>query len=158
FPANQPLLWQLLSENLSEKTKIPRKFLPPGESSLRGTRVLPGGLFSMPHFPKPFFRKPRNCWYVQIDGKQHNLGSDKEEAYRQYHRLMSQGGNEPRPDPPRPVTEHLLVICILDSYLDWLKKQVAQGSKATRTFEWYSTFLKSFSSSIPDPQIFTVDQ
>ena len=26
--------------------------------------------------PKPFFVRKRKTWYVQIDGKQHNLGKD----------------------------------------------------------------------------------
>lgn len=38
------------------------------------------------HVPKPFFRKGRNRWYVQLRGKQINLGPDKEEAFRQYYR------------------------------------------------------------------------
>ena len=31
----------------------------------------------MPHFPKPFFRRKKDRWYVQLDGKQINLGSDR---------------------------------------------------------------------------------
>ena len=34
----------------------------------------------MAHFPKPFFRPVRNLWYVQIDGRQINLGADKDAA------------------------------------------------------------------------------
>lgn len=30
----------------------------------------------MPHFPKPFFRQNRGLWYVQVRGKQHNLGPE----------------------------------------------------------------------------------
>jgi hypothetical protein len=35
----------------------------------------------MPHYPKPFFRKSRGLWYVQIDGKQHNLGPHQADAF-----------------------------------------------------------------------------
>src|SRR5262249_33551136 len=28
----------------------------------------------MPHFPKPFYRAPRNTWYVQLGKDQHPLG------------------------------------------------------------------------------------
>jgi hypothetical protein len=35
----------------------------------------------MTHFPKPFCRPARSLWYVQIDGKQINLGADKTEAF-----------------------------------------------------------------------------
>ena len=31
----------------------------------------------MSHHPKPWYRKSRNVWYVEIDGKQHNLGPDR---------------------------------------------------------------------------------
>jgi hypothetical protein len=42
----------------------------------------------MPHFPKPFFKKARRSWYVEIDRKQHNLGVDKDQAFERYHELM----------------------------------------------------------------------
>ena len=42
----------------------------------------------MAHFPKPFFKQARQLWYVEIDRKQHCLGPDKDEAFRQYHVLM----------------------------------------------------------------------
>ena len=32
----------------------------------------------MPRFPKPWYRKNRRRWFVQIDGKQVNLGPDRE--------------------------------------------------------------------------------
>lgn len=38
--------------------------------------------------PKPFYVKKRKTWYVQIDGKQHNLGKDKAEAMNQYKELL----------------------------------------------------------------------
>ena len=41
----------------------------------------------MPHFPKPFFKKGRGVWYVEIDRKQINLGPDRDEAFRRYHQL-----------------------------------------------------------------------
>ena len=44
----------------------------------------------MPHFPKPFFRKNRGLWYVQLDGKQVNLGADRDEAFARYHKLMQE--------------------------------------------------------------------
>jgi hypothetical protein len=47
------------------------------------------GEFAIPHFPKPFFRKPRGLWYVQISGKQVNLGPDQDAAFRRYHELLA---------------------------------------------------------------------
>ena len=44
----------------------------------------------MPHFPKPFFRPSRGLWYVQIRGKQINLGPDQDAAFQRYHDLMRQ--------------------------------------------------------------------
>ena len=43
----------------------------------------------MPHYPKPFFRKSRQLWYVQIDGRQINLGPDRDAAFTQYRDLMA---------------------------------------------------------------------
>lgn len=44
----------------------------------------------MPHFPKPFFRKSRSLWYVELDGKQVNLGPDREAAFKRYHQFMAE--------------------------------------------------------------------
>jgi hypothetical protein len=44
----------------------------------------------MAHYPKPFFRPARNLWYVQIDGRQFNLGADQAVAFKNYHSLMQQ--------------------------------------------------------------------
>ena len=49
----------------------------------------------MPHYPKPFYRKPRRRWYVEIDGKQINLGPDRGEAFRTYHELMASPSRSP---------------------------------------------------------------
>ena len=42
----------------------------------------------MPHFPKPYFLSCRGIWKVQIKGKQHNLGPERDDAFRRYHALM----------------------------------------------------------------------
>lgn len=33
-------------------------------------------------FPKPFFREPKQTWYVKIGKRQISLGMDREEAFR----------------------------------------------------------------------------
>jgi hypothetical protein len=38
---------------------------------------------------KPFYKKARQCWYVQIRDQQIKLGPDKEEAFKEFHRLMA---------------------------------------------------------------------
>ncbi|MDM4017550.1 hypothetical protein [Roseiconus lacunae] len=85
----------------------------------------------MPHFPKPFFKKARGVWYVEIDRKQVNLGPDKEEAFRQYHQLMSQ----PREQSASPES----LIAIIDAFLEW-----TQNNRATDTYEWYRYRLQRF--------------
>ena len=50
----------------------------------------------MPHFPKPFYRPKRDLWYVQLNGKQINLGRDKDEAFRRYHQLLAASPAEGR--------------------------------------------------------------
>lgn len=44
----------------------------------------------MPHFPKPFFRSDRAMFYVQLRGKQINLGPDRDAAFRRYGELIAQ--------------------------------------------------------------------
>jgi integrase/recombinase XerD len=44
----------------------------------------------MPHFPKPFFKKSRGVWYIEVGRKQVDLGPDRKEAFRRYHALMAQ--------------------------------------------------------------------
>ena len=44
---------------------------------------------------QPFFRPKKNRWYVQLGGKQVNLGADEEQARVRWHQLMS--GAAPAP-------------------------------------------------------------
>ena len=99
----------------------------------------------MPHFPKPFYRKPRNCWYVQIAGKQVNLGPDKEAAFSRYYELMQ--------SPTTVVVPVATTKCptmpeIADAFLDWVKQE-----RAPRTFEFYQTRLQEFCTRQPDLKI-----
>ncbi|MGO9601209.1 MAG: hypothetical protein ACLP7Q_24790 [Isosphaeraceae bacterium] len=49
----------------------------------------------MPHHPKPYFRAPSGLWYVPIAGRQVNLDSDRDEAFRRYHDLMGRRREQP---------------------------------------------------------------
>ncbi|QDT13489.1 tyrosine-type recombinase/integrase [Planctomycetes bacterium K23_9] len=91
----------------------------------------------MAHFPKPFYKKARGLWYVQIDRKQINLGPDRDEAFRQYHQMMSQ----PRAEHVSPES----VVAIIDSFLDWVHK-----NRAPDTFEWYRHRLQRFVTQYPE--------
>jgi Phage integrase, N-terminal SAM-like domain len=95
----------------------------------------------MAHYPKPFFRAPRGVWYVQIDGKQHNLGPDKVEAFKTYHGLMQQRAETPA--AMQPASGSPLVISICDEFLDWTEKH-----RAPDTYRWYKDRLESFCKTI----------
>ena len=60
----------------------------------------------MAHFPKPFFRAARQLWYVQLNGKQINLGADKDAAFTEYHRLMQDRSKA----PVAPASEQRLAV------------------------------------------------
>ena len=91
-------------------------------------------------FPKPFFRKDRGVWCVQIKKKQINLGPDKEAALRKYHEVMSR--------PPEVKSE--LVVEILDGFIEAMVKRVERGTLAPRTKEWAQKHIQSFVTSLAD--------
>jgi hypothetical protein len=39
---------------------------------------------------KPFYPSDRKVWVVRLGGRMHSLGPDKDEAYRQYYRLLDE--------------------------------------------------------------------
>src|SRR6476620_641403 len=87
-------------------------------------------------FPLPWYRQSRNLWYVTLDGRQHNLGSDKNQGFERYHQLMSM---EP---------EHRLVgttiAAVLDAFLEWCNLH-----RASRTYYWYRTQCQAFLHFLP---------
>ena len=95
----------------------------------------------MPHHPKPFYRPARKLWYVQINGRQHNLGPDEAAAFENYHALMAR---------PEPVASEL-VAGILDGFLDW-----CQRHRKPRTYEGHLAHLQRFATSLPSPKTMTV--
>jgi integrase len=97
----------------------------------------------MAHFPKPFYREKRDLWYVQIHGKQVNLGSDKELAFKKYHEIMHR---------PTPVASEL-VAGMIEGFLDWAEQHLAAS-----TYAGYKKFLNAFALSLPNPKTFPVEQ
>jgi integrase len=95
----------------------------------------------MAHYPKPFFRAPRGLWYVQIDGKQVNLGPEKDAAFKTYHGLMQQ--RDEMPAAMQPASGNPLVVVIVDEFLDWCEKH-----RAPDTYRWYKDRLQSFCKTI----------
>ncbi len=94
----------------------------------------------MPHFPKPFFKKARGVWYVEINRKQINLGPDEEDAFRQYHQLMGQ--------PREQVVPPESLVAIIDAFLEWTQK-----NRSPDTYEWYRYRLQRFVNKYPEMKV-----
>ncbi len=90
-------------------------------------------------FPRPYFRTQRNCWCLQLDGKQITLGSDRDEAFLLYHKIMA----ERRSPAPRPLVG-VALSPVLDRFLEW-----CQTNRAPRTYDWYRDYLQSFLNTVP---------
>jgi integrase len=117
----------------------------------------------MPHQPWPFYRAPRNTWFVEVGKKQLPLGKHPADApppkkgddgkwippreiMAAYYRVMGSGAAPARPAASRgdlPVT----VAEALDEYLGWLR---GQSHKAARTVRWYEAYLQSFLDALED--------
>jgi integrase len=89
----------------------------------------------MPHFPKPFFVKSRKLWYVQLAGKQTNLGPDQVVAFRRYHELMAAPTEEELPDDA--------ALVVIEKFLEWCERHRPDS------YSWYLQRLKQFGKSIP---------
>lgn len=92
----------------------------------------------MSHFPKPFYRPRRQRWYVQLAGKQINLGAEREAAFARYHELMIEArrsGARPQAVAARPE----LVVEVIEKFLGWV-----QQHRAPDTYEWYRYRLQRF--------------
>ncbi|HZZ82144.1 MAG TPA: hypothetical protein VFE62_26840 [Gemmataceae bacterium] len=50
----------------------------------------------MKKFPKPWYRPSRGLWYVTLDGMQHNLGTNREQAFEKYKQLLCQTRDTPK--------------------------------------------------------------
>ena len=94
----------------------------------------------MSHFPKPFFKKARGLWYVEINRQQFNLGSDREAAFRQYHQLMMQ--------PTEKVVSTEMLVGVIDAFLEWLQK-----NRAADTYEWYRYRLQRLVLKHPEMRV-----
>lgn len=95
----------------------------------------------MPHYPKPFFRKARQLWYVQLGGRQINLGPDREAAFARYHEVMA--GSVATPAPTVGAAGPLVAV-LCDKFLDWVQKHRAAG-----TYQWYWWRLQDFCRRYP---------
>jgi integrase len=94
----------------------------------------------VPHHPRPFFKKSHRCWYVQIGGRQLRLSADREEAFREYHRLMGDGPKQIAAGPP---ADAAVVTDLINKFLDW-----CQEHRSPNTFEWYRWKLEIFDREV----------
>jgi hypothetical protein len=86
-------------------------------------------------YPKPWKRKQGRSWYVQLNGKQINLGPDRQAANEKLQRLL--GGGE---EAPTSLTAHEL----LAHYCDWM-----EGNRAPSTVGPRHRMLNDFLGHIP---------
>ena len=86
--------------------------------------------------PQPFFRSATKSWYVQLGQRQVPLGPDKDAAWDEYHRLMTE-----RKDIE--ATADATVCAVLEAFLDWVKDWRSAG-----TYRWYSENLSKFARHI----------
>jgi hypothetical protein len=94
---------------------------------------------------QPYFRSARKLWYVRVNGRQVNLGPDRNDAFRNYHELMS-GTSVPNSATGslRPRVGGESVIGLIEPFLDWTQKNKAAG-----TYDFYVRCLTSFAKTIP---------
>ena len=112
----------------------------------------------MPHSPKPFYKSPRNTWYVELNRVQHSLGKHPEgrpapvkkhgvwqappEIMTAFYQMMAKAEAEPEAAPVREVSGQL-VLGVFEQFLTWCKKH-----KAPLTYIWYRDRIESFAKTI----------
>ncbi len=85
----------------------------------------------------PWFRKQNRTWYVQVNGRQVNLGKDKAEAIRRWHKLKGERSEG------TPLGNHRIRE-ILDDYWGWL-----QANRSKESCDNRKPVLKSFGEFLP---------
>lgn len=90
--------------------------------------------------PEPWFRKSTGKWYVQVQGKQIDLGPNEKEAWRLYHETMLE-----KPTI-RSVSGFVTFTEVVDRYLKWVRAN--RSPETLRINEWRLQKLIDF---IADP-------
>lgn len=86
--------------------------------------------------PKPFFRNFTKSWYVQIHGRQINLGRDKEQAWVKYRQIIA---------APETLEAHTTtVLSVFEQYLEWV-----QANRSSATYAAAQRYLTAFARTIP---------
>jgi hypothetical protein len=86
----------------------------------------------MPRPPKSWYWKARKIWCVYHKGHKVLLGQDRDEAFRQYHKIMA------NPDQERHSIQRDAVVAVLDDFLTWTEE-----NRAPKTFTRYRDFIQS---------------
>jgi hypothetical protein len=92
--------------------------------------------------PKPWYREDRQAWFVTINGKRVNLGSDEKEAIRKFHELMA--APEPQPSSS-PQHASLSVAETFEKFLEWCQKR-----RSPETYEWTRYRIQMFIDACGD--------
>jgi integrase len=82
--------------------------------------------------PKPWFREERQAWYVTINGHRHNLGPDKDEAFRLFHKLMAA-----KDEPVIAPADGLTIAEVYDKFLTWCRQH-----REPLTYKGYHEFIQ----------------
>lgn len=103
-----------------------------GADSVKNRNERPPQRHRQAKMPRPYYRKQRECWAVQIGKQQISLGTNREKAFAEYHRLMGLAGMATSPGD--------IQACeLMDMFLDHAKRNVKPS-----TAEWYEKHLQSF--------------
>lgn len=86
----------------------------------------------------------RVYYYVKVDGKQHHLGADADEAKRAYGRIMARHQLPPTRETIRPNTTPYLVT-LVKTYLEWVRQR-----RSPATYDDYRRYLVDFLQHAPD--------
>jgi hypothetical protein len=84
--------------------------------------------------PKPWWRADRQCWYVEVEGRQRKLDPDERIAWKKYHELMA--GREHLGEDPT-------VLQVFRAFRAWSKR-----NHRPETQEFYYGYQKSFLRSV----------
>src|SRR4051812_39096892 len=99
----------------------------------------------MPRRPEPWFWTARRAWFVQIKGKQIRLAEDKDEAYREYYRLMAASGELTDAEMSRA-----LVPDVLEAFL------ASKSKMRERTIKSYGYHLKPYAVAFKSRKLGTL--
>jgi integrase len=85
-------------------------------------------------FPKPFFRKSKQAWYLQVGKKQISLGKDRDAAFERYRKIMLHERGQFTAAPSAMTVDQ-----IADLFLEH-----SQRHNEPTTYEWYKQYLQDF--------------